>query len=138
MSEKKHHLKIRYRTGFEVALLGSFLLASMIFSVLQYCSDNGAGRSSPDNVPACREFVLAPFLPENRKLDQVIIPETDRVLLHLLVFAAVVIGVSSVLHRPLPPAILNRRRYLFWLWAGSLPFISGDDFIPCYAGRRKA
>ncbi|OGL73070.1 hypothetical protein A3C96_04120 [Candidatus Uhrbacteria bacterium RIFCSPHIGHO2_02_FULL_60_10] len=128
-----------FRAAWPAALFGLFLLASLASFVARHCSDIGTVQADFKAAPACREHTLLPFLPDDWTLHQFILLETKQVFLPLLVFAAaLIVGAFVALNKKLPSAILNRRRYLFWIWARVRPFVSGNSFIPGYVAQRDA
>lgn len=115
------------------------LLFVLVLPIIQFACGDGINFDLGLVGPACHEHEVSTLPHADADVFNAVIP--NRVGFDFVVALAVVgffFAFKPTLDRRLAPAILQRMKFLRWLWAKSRPFLSSKNFLPYFAPMRDA
>ena len=120
-------------------LLAVAAVGALVSFVTISCDENNFGLSITDHdADSCQVHSVAESTENKEHAVFAMMPNPLKKLFFLASIFLLIIASRYEAVRRLPPDIIQRRRFLFWLWARSRPFISNNTFIPYFSPIRDA
>lgn len=119
-------------------ILALLLLSFMALLVVFSCGQSGSAFVHFDaSSYSCQEHVISSLLDPHQTFDTTML-FVSRIGILPVVVVAFLFFASGSFAVKVSATILNRIRYLSWIWAKTLPFKSQRGFLPHFVAQRDA
>ncbi|MCH8049617.1 hypothetical protein IH979_02805 [Patescibacteria group bacterium] len=118
-------------TVIAAAILSSFVVFS--------CTAHAGGLSiSNYDAHSCQEHSMTSATETEEPTWLAVLSDPLKKVVLVVAFIAIVFAAKYFIEKKLPVHIVQRTRFLTWLWARSRPFLSEKNFLPYFAPVRDA